>query len=324
VDCSAYRIPAADISQFIFNAFYHSQIPYKLTNPQTHQLLQSIEALIVIDNSCLNSNELKELMDLLPQSVFLLTSKNRQLEHLGESIILRGLPQNAALALIARELGRQLTPEERINAEQICEVLHGHPHNILRAMGRVKVDGLSLAEVIREIQGEQPNKSLFRKILISLDKPERQVLALLFVFSDIALSIEQLQTITRQPRIKAILKSLSQRYLLQTHYPEYGLSSDLVEILKNLQDSLDLTELLRNTYQWSQVLGQAPDPLIQERALAVSAKQVQNKPQKVENLEPLHEYDELNSLVLKQQNILLRLLEWAYEEKKMVPCTDIS
>jgi len=129
---SVRQQPIADLLQFLFDAFYECDAPFKPTDGQICQALQDKQALILLDDVELSREQVKVLMDLAPSCTFLLGSPKRCLWGEGKAIGLQGLPPDDALTLIERELGRSLTSQEQIAARSLAATLKGHPLHISR------------------------------------------------------------------------------------------------------------------------------------------------------------------------------------------------
>mgnify|MGYP005847352053 CR=1 FL=1 len=96
--------PVSDLLQSLFDAFYESDIAYKPTDTQIRQLLQSKQALVLLDDKKLSHHELEELLNAVPDCTFLLASPERRLWGEGQAVLLHGLLLNDALTLIERDL----------------------------------------------------------------------------------------------------------------------------------------------------------------------------------------------------------------------------
>ena len=116
-----------DLLQIVFDHFYESDSPAKPTDAELRQRLQEVQALILLDDALISADDVLELINALPKSVFILASPERCLWGEGCCIELHGLPLEEAWVLIERELERKLTPSERSSAETLCQLSNGHP-----------------------------------------------------------------------------------------------------------------------------------------------------------------------------------------------------
>jgi hypothetical protein len=117
VHLNAAGLSAADLLQSLYEAFYETSVPFKPTTTQIRLALQGKRALLLVDGPRFDGGGIEPLLDAAPESVLVVTARERHLLGEGRSIALPGLPAGDALALIERELGRSLTGAERPHAE---------------------------------------------------------------------------------------------------------------------------------------------------------------------------------------------------------------
>lgn len=227
----------ADLLQCLYEIFYDSDVPFKPTGVQIRHALQNKHALVLLDDVGLTRDEVGALMDAVPGCTFILASPERRLWGEGRAIALQGLPPDDALALVGRELGRPLTPEERPSAHALCTALAGHPLRILQAAAMVRERGYSLAEIAQRVQSVPPAEALTALVLESLSEPERRVLMALAALKGASLHADHLFALTGLPRTTPVLDSLLRRGLVQAHGSRYTLAGTLVRDLQ----ALDLT-----------------------------------------------------------------------------------
>jgi hypothetical protein len=147
----AHNKSVEDLLQVIFDHFYENDIPAKPTDAELRQHLQNIQALIVLDDALLEKDEVVELINFVPQSVFLFTSPERCLWGEGCCVELQGLPLQEALTLIERELKRELTPSERTCAEALHQLKSGQPLFLIQSAALAR-DGKPFDEIVKASQ----------------------------------------------------------------------------------------------------------------------------------------------------------------------------
>ena len=254
-----------DLLQSIFDAFYESDIAYKPTPTQTRQLLQAKQALILLDEEQLTQSQLEELFNAVPSSTFLVASAERHLWGEGKSVMLHGLPKNAALALVERELEHSLTPEEYSAAESLWKILAGHPQRLLYATGKVREEGCSLTEIVRQVKSTAPTESLIQQILASLSERQRLVIAVLAALGGVALLAQQTATLAGVPEVEAILEQLLRRNLIQVEGLRYRLSESLLVVLQQKWDLNPWQERILSYFTtWAQQYRLEPNRLLAE------------------------------------------------------------
>jgi DNA-binding IclR family transcriptional regulator len=139
--------PAADLLQSLYDAFYETDVPFKPTDAQLKHDLQNTHALILLDDVELAREDVEAMMNTAPACTFLLASPERRLWGEGQSLALGGLPPDDALALIERELGRPLTPQERPVAQRLRVHAKGNPLALIQIAAEVREKGVSLTEL---------------------------------------------------------------------------------------------------------------------------------------------------------------------------------
>ena len=75
----ARREPPADLLQFIFEAFYETDVPLKPTDTQVRHLLRDKEGLILLDDTEQPREEIEGLTDAVPTCAFVFASAERRL-----------------------------------------------------------------------------------------------------------------------------------------------------------------------------------------------------------------------------------------------------
>ena len=278
---AAKRFPVEDILQNLFKAFYQSNVPYKPSSIELHQMLQSKKALILLDDIRLDRNQIEEVMSIMRDCTFLITASDRQLWREGRSLALQGLPLESAITLVEQELGRRITSEEQLVFQSLYTLLNGHPLRILQATAMVRDGKSSLEEISRQLQSPTPAKSLFKNIWASLQKPQRLILTVLAALGGIAILAKRAASLTKLPEAEAVLNDLLKLHLVKFDGCRYYLVGNLAEDLKQETD----------LHSWM------------EKALAelsTWAKQFQTKP----------------SQILEEIDILLHLFEWSIEMER--------
>jgi hypothetical protein len=219
-----------DALQFIFDSLYESNPTVKATEGQIQRYLQDKQALIVLDDTGLDGNALKPLMMAIPHCTILVGTPSRCL--IGEqvqAVELGGLPLSDAVVLVERALGRSLTDAEKAVAEVLCTTLNGHPASILQCVAGVS-DQRSLTTIVRQLQSD----SLMRVILLSLEKQQRWIIAVLAALGGMALFAQHAAALTSLPNAGTVLDSLVERHLVEWDGVRYRLAGNLLELLQSM------------------------------------------------------------------------------------------
>jgi CHAT domain/HYDIN/CFA65/VesB-like, Ig-like domain/Bacterial Ig domain len=237
VHLSAARRPAADILQFLFEAFFDSDPPVRATDAQLSRYLGAIQALVQLDDVELRPQELEALLDTMPASAFRLSADRRRLWGEGRSVELEGLPEKVWPALVERELGRALTDEERAQARALCRALGGHPLRILQAVAA----GLDrpLEEVAAQAEAAVAAGAPPAEAVAPTSGSERRILGLLSVLDGVPLGQEHVAAVADVPDAGTELAALERRELVEAHSPRFALRQ---QTTKDLERRLDTTD----------------------------------------------------------------------------------
>ena len=263
-----------DRLQTLFDTFYLSCPDIKLSDRDVRQALRERQVLILLDDNALTATDLQQLIAALPNSTFLIASRDRRFLGDGRSIELEGLSLPDSVTLIERELGRfpsrsaPLAPPQKKTIAALWKLLQGNPQRLLQVAALAREDRLPLEAVLSQIQPDELEQSLTRLILASLPKPQRWIMAVLVAMGDTGLLPEQIAVITGPPNPLPSLQALVQRHLLQIEGHHYRLSSSLVEILQKVSNSAPWMEkVLAYLLPWAETHPRSPNALLAEKAL---------------------------------------------------------
>ena len=262
---------AEDLLQALFDAFYEGTAPgpgistAKPTETQVRHALLDKRALILLDDVDLPREQVEMVIDAAPRCAFVLASVERRLWGTGQAMPLSGLPDEEALALVERELGHSLAPQEHPQAQALCAALDGHPLHILQAAAMAREEGRSLAEIARQVSQLTPIEALAAQVLTSLPEVEKRVLAVLAALGDISLHADHIASLARLPDALPVLQDLQRRSLVQACSPRYSLAGAVGQALRQTWDLTPLAErMLVYLTTWAEGMRGAPNQLLQE------------------------------------------------------------
>ncbi len=218
--------PLSDLLQFLFDAFYETDIPFKPTAGQLRQYLQALRALVILDDLDLDRDQLDTLLTSMPQGIFLLASKQRTLWGSGQAEALSGLAQDAALELFERELGRLLTAAEQPAFVRLWTTLAGSPLGLTEAAALVREKGRPAASLVALDPGKPAAVDLTSELMGASGESERKVLGLLASVYDAALPADHVAAITGIADAATILASLTRQGLTETLDAGYRLKRE--------------------------------------------------------------------------------------------------
>ena len=216
---------AADLLQSIFDAFYICDFPIKPNETEIRHYLQSMNALVLLDDVEIDAKQIQSLMNVAPNCTFVAVTRERIL--LGEAldVTLKGLPAADAVRLFQNELRRTLSAEEEKGAQIICESVACIPLLVLRAAHEARAQNRSLLNVVSE--SKPGDETLAAAEIDSSSENEKKVLAALAVFSGAPVAAEHVAAVAGITSVEPLLEDLERRGLVQSHEERYQLASDV-------------------------------------------------------------------------------------------------
>jgi hypothetical protein len=225
VHLGAAESSATDMLQNLYEAFYETNVPFKPTTTQIRLALHGKRALLLVDDPSL-AGGVEPLLDAAPDSVLVLTGRERRLLGEGRSIALPGLPPGDALALIERELGRSLTSAELPHAQRLCANLGYNPLRILRAAAQLREERRGPAALAEPDQAAPVGATQDERTLAALTAAEREVVELLAAIPGTALHERHLAALAHQADA-AVVRGLVERRVVEGEPPRYRLAPGL-------------------------------------------------------------------------------------------------
>ncbi|WP_407562258.1 hypothetical protein [Streptomyces sp. 184] len=129
---SAAGMPVEDILQDVFYAFYETD-DYKPEPSRMRRLMGAVHALVVVDDFEGSDEDAAVLVDAVPGCEVVVAGVEHRTWTEGRVLRLAGLGEEAARALLARELGRQPEGAERAAADRLIAAANGHPRTLVQA-----------------------------------------------------------------------------------------------------------------------------------------------------------------------------------------------
>jgi len=131
-----------DVPQQIFEACWDAP-GYRPGPTDLARMMAGVRVCVLADDLECNPDEVQAVLDAVPDAAFVFSATERELWGHGQVIELSGLPAEAALALVGRELGRDLTPAESQAAIGQWRLAGGSPMRLLRAVAALSASGLA-------------------------------------------------------------------------------------------------------------------------------------------------------------------------------------
>jgi Abnormal spindle-like microcephaly-assoc'd, ASPM-SPD-2-Hydin len=238
--------PVEDTLQFLYEAFYETDVPFKPTDAQIRHALGDLEALIVLDDLDVGRGGLDTLLDALPSATFLVASPRRALWGDGHVLELEGLPADAAVALLEREIGRELDIGEREAAQAIAAATKGEPLRLLQVAALVAELGEELTPLADRLAAGSAPEDLAALVVEALDDDQRAIFELLTVLGGPSLPPEHLAELTGVENVTPVVESLMRLGLVKAHSPRYSVTD--ATTLSRFADPTAWDEALRSHF----------------------------------------------------------------------------
>jgi beta-lactam-binding protein with PASTA domain len=245
VHVDALDAPLDDVLQALFEEFYDCGDPaVRPSRSRLRRALHDRRALVVVDDLGLEREGAQAVLSAAPGCAFVIASTARTVWD-GEAIQLAGLELEFALAIVEQEIGRPLTPGERVEAESLCNALGGHPWRIREAAARARDEGRSLAEAARALDPTA--------MLAGLTSGEASVLAGLAAVGGGPVGLEHVRELSPVEDVDEVLEGLERRHLVLTHSPRYSLPEPLAEEIGRRTDLEPLrTRAMEHFTDWAE------------------------------------------------------------------------
>jgi hypothetical protein len=231
-----------DLLQTLFDALFESEVRYKPSDGEIQRSLQSVRAVVMIDDLDLAPDQVDVLTNAAPACSFLVTSVQRHLWDRGRAIELGGLSPEDALLLVERTAGNPLTPDDRQAAEALVAAVHGNPRAVLeaaalpRAVAQMPAEQIdqavrppprTLAEVAGVVRAGNPVEALDGQMVETLPEQERRALMVLAALPGVMVADEHVAALADVPDPAPVLDGLEERRLVEAGGHQYRVAESV-------------------------------------------------------------------------------------------------
>jgi len=259
----------ADVLQLLFEAFYDSEQTCKPTEADIRRTLQNKQALILLDDVQMAQHDLEHVLDIAPQSAFVVATRKRCLWGEVRAVPLRGLPADCGLQLLEREMERPLGAAERAAAEALCGELGGDPLRIMQAAALAR----DTSEPLGAWAGGMSPAALVRQLTESIDDKQRRVLLALTALPGVPLPVPHVSGIADVPDIEPSVMTLVRRGLVLASQSRYRLADGVSDQLRRTEDPKpSVNRAITYFTAWAERYRRSPDTLILESEALLRAQ----------------------------------------------------
>jgi hypothetical protein len=237
------------VLQRLVEKFFTADQRVKLTPDQCAQLLGQVRAVVVLDDVLLDRKQIDYVLRVLLGCSLVLSAFRPVLGRHGSSHTLAGLPDDAALQLVANDLGRPLTSLEVPAVQRLAAAVNGQPLHLRQAAAMVREDQLSFAALAR--MAEHNPDVLDRLSVNALAEQERRALAVLALAGGALLPKDLVAAMGDIAQVSQILGFLGRRGLAEQRGDRFGLPVCKIEGYRQLLlKDLNLAAALREFVGW--------------------------------------------------------------------------
>ena len=223
---------ASDLVQIIFEAFNESEEYCLPTDAEIRRGLQEKQAFIILDDVHLPQNELERVIDVAPRSVVAVATRERCLWGEVRGLSLKGLPADAAMALLEREIERPLDVAEQSEAAGLCAAVEGHPLRIVQAAAIVRERGIPIGGWTQEVTSDD----IVAELMAPVDDKQRRALLTLGALSGVPLEAGHIAGIAEVTDIEPSLMMLVRRGLVVCNQSLHQLADGVGDRLRQTED----------------------------------------------------------------------------------------
>lgn len=245
---SARDVERDDLLQNLYDSFFVSRAEHKPTDGEIRSKLNDLQGMVILDDVTLSREDVASLLDVMPKSLFVISSAERLLWGEGQVISLDGLPEDESLQLFERELGRGLTPNERPIALQICKILLTHPLRILQTASMIREDGLSIPQAFQTLTTTRTQAPTVEMAVQKSNDMQKKIFSLLAVAGGFALTREHVLRLIPAAGFDADLKALVRQGFVQDAGRQLSLSTDASAALVKIWDLTAWEDTLTNYF----------------------------------------------------------------------------
>ncbi|MGW5740780.1 hypothetical protein [Amycolatopsis sp. NPDC003861] len=148
----------------------------------SRRLLGRVRALVVLDGVEWPAAEIRQLLDAMPGSVFVIATRRTDSARLVKSLPLAGLSRADAVDLWQNELGAPLSAAEKQQAERIFDSCDGNPGTLTQFAAALRTAGVQ--GIVTDVADPDAYAMIVCRVLAKLGEPAVTTLQELLVFPD--------------------------------------------------------------------------------------------------------------------------------------------
>ena len=242
--------PLPDILHRLVSAAFASEGTIRPTPSLSAQLLATLQAVVVLDDVRSDPEVISYLVTAMPGCPVVVGAARSLLEDgSAPSHRLSGLPEDAGLALLARDLARPVNTNELPAARRLWSAVEGQPLHLRQAAALVRAGEHTFAELAAA--AERDPESLDWLAIDALPNPQRRVLAMLALAGGALLPPDLLSAMASVADIREAISDLHARGLAEREEDRFGLPICKVDAYRpQLLTYVDVGSAARELIRW--------------------------------------------------------------------------
>ncbi|KND35189.1 choice-of-anchor D domain-containing protein [Streptomyces acidiscabies] len=235
-----------DLLQDLMRSYYVWQGPARFTTEECARALGAVDGTVALDDVTYTAAQLGYLQQALRGCALVIATGTPTLP---EPYALEGLSEDAATALLARDLGRPLSGPEQAVTGRLVAAVGGQPLHLRQAAALVRYDGMTLADVTARAAGDP---GVLDELCVSALAPQaKRVLAVLTLLGGALLPAGVLAQMADVAYVAQTFESLSARGLAEQRDDRFGLPVCKAEPYRHiLYRHIGLASAVRSLVTW--------------------------------------------------------------------------
>jgi hypothetical protein len=198
-------VRSGDLLQILFDSFYGSEEPVKITPHESRVYLRGLQVLLILDNLGLGPNQIDPVLDSLGEAAVLILGSERTALGRGRALPLKGLPREDAINLFERAYGQKLGEQANGSVDQICALLNEIPLSVISIARYMAQKNHSPERVLAELGERKPwagkgadlsTGPVLEQLMTILDATDRQLLTVTAALSTDTVACTGLKRLT--------------------------------------------------------------------------------------------------------------------------------
>ena len=256
--------------QLIFEAFYDSEQACKPTEADIRRTLQDKQALILLDDVQMAQHDLEHVLDVAPQSAFVVATRKRCLWARPVLFRSRACRQGARCSFWSERWSARWARRSDCRRRRSARNWVEHPLRIMQAAAVAR----DRADSLEDWAGGMSPAALVRQLTASIDDKQRRILLALTALPGVPLPVPHVSGIADVPDIEPSVMMLVRRGLVLGTQSRYVLADGVGDQLRRTEDPKpSVNRAITYFTAWAERYRRSPDALVVESEALLRVQQ---------------------------------------------------